>query len=54
MRLENLCERGARMLQIKIMGAFFGVSLNLLRSDIRYGEGRQSFERNKGFTVIDS
>ncbi len=29
MRLENLCERGARVLQIEIMGAFFGVSLNL-------------------------
>ena len=35
MRLENLCERGARILQIEIMGAFFGVSLNLLRSGIR-------------------
>ena len=29
MRLENLCERGAWILQIDIMGAFFGVSLNL-------------------------
>ena len=29
MRLENLCERGAWVLQIEIMGAFFGVSLNL-------------------------
>ena len=34
-RLENLCERGAWILQIDVMGAFFGVSLNLLRSDIR-------------------
>ena len=41
MRLENLCERGARILQIEIMDAFLGVSLNLLRSDIRcHGEGR--------------
>ena len=32
MRLENLCERGARILQIEIMGAFIGVGLNLLRS----------------------
>ena len=40
MGLENLCESGARILQIEIMGAFFGVSLNLF---IRcHGEGRQS------------
>ncbi len=26
MRLENFCECGARVLQIKIMGAFFGVN----------------------------
>ena len=32
MRLENLCERGAQILQIEIMGAFIGVRLNLLRS----------------------
>ena len=32
MRLENLCKRGARILQIEIMGAFIGVGLNLLRS----------------------
>ncbi len=32
MRLENLCERGAWILQIEIMGAFFGVSLNLFLS----------------------
>ena len=32
MRLENLCERGARIIQIEIMGAFIGVRLNLLRS----------------------
>ncbi len=30
-----MCEHGARILQIEIMGAFFGVSLNLLRSGIR-------------------
>ena len=30
MRLENLCERGAKVLQIDIMGAFFGVSLNFM------------------------
>jgi len=53
MRLEDLCERGARILQIEIMGAFLDVRLNLLRSDIRcHGEGRQSFELNKGFTVV--
>ena len=32
MRLENACERGVWILQIEIMGAFFGVRLNLLRS----------------------
>ena len=32
MRLENLCERGARILQTDIMGVFIGVRLNLLRS----------------------
>ena len=53
MRLENLCERGAWILQIEIMGAFIGVSLNLLRSGIRcYGKRRQSFELNKRFTVV--
>ena len=53
MRLENFCERGAWILQIEIMGAFFGVSLNLLRSGIRcHGKRRQSFELNKGFTVV--
>ena len=52
-RLENLCERGAWILQIEITGAFFGVSLNLLRSGIRcHGKRRQSFELNKGFTVV--
>ena len=35
MRLENVCERRAWVLQIEIMGAFFGVRLNLLRSGIR-------------------
>ncbi len=35
MRLENLCECRSRIFQIEIMGAFFGVSLNLLRSGIR-------------------
>ena len=50
MRLENLCERGAWILKIEIMGAFFGVSLNLLRSGIRcYAKRRQSFELNNGF-----
>ncbi len=45
MRLEDLCEREARI-QIEIMGAIFGVSLNLLRTGIRcHGEGRQSFEQ---------
>ena len=45
MRLENLCERGAWVLQIEIMGSFFGVGLILLRSGIRcYGKRRQSFE----------
>jgi hypothetical protein len=35
------------------MGAFFGVRLNLLRSGIRcHDERRQSFELNKGFTVV--
>ena len=35
------------------MGAFFGVSLNLLRSGIRcYGKRRQSFELNKGFAAV--
>ena len=35
------------------MGAFFGVSLNLLRSGIWcHGKRRQSFELNKGFTVV--
>ena len=49
-RLEKLCERGAWILQ---MGAFFGVSLNLLRSGIRcHGKRRQSFELNKVFTVV--
>ena len=39
MRLENLCKCGSRIFQIEIMGAFFGVSLNLLRSGIRcYGK----------------
>ena len=32
MRLENLCKRGAGVLQIDIMGVFYGVRLNLLRS----------------------
>ena len=32
MRIENACERGVWILQIEIMGAFFGVRLNLLRS----------------------
>ena len=35
MRLKNLCEFGAWILQIEIMGAFFDVRLNLLRSGIR-------------------
>ena len=53
MSLENLCECGAWILQIEIMGAFFGVNLNMLRSGIRcYGKRRQSFELNKGFTVV--
>ena len=53
MRLENLCECRSRIFQIEIMGAFFGVSLNLLRSGIRcHGERRQSFEFNKGSTVV--
>ena len=55
MGLENLCEYRARVLQIEIMSAFLGVSLNLLRSGIRcHGKGRQSFELNKGFTVVES
>ena len=53
MRLEDVCERGAWVLQIEIMGSFFGVGLNLLRSGIRcHRERRQSFELNKGFTVV--
>ena len=53
MRLESLCERGARIFQIEIMGAFLDVRLNLVRSNIRcHGEGRQSFEVNKGFMVV--
>jgi hypothetical protein len=43
MELENLCERGAWILQIEI-GSFFGVRLN------RHS-GRQSFEL-KGFLVV--
>ncbi len=30
MRLENFCERETWILQIDIMGAFFGVSLNFM------------------------
>ena len=53
MRLDSLCERGAFILQIEIMGAFVSVSLNLLRSGIRcHGKRHQSFELNKGFTVV--
>ena len=53
MRLENLCECGSWIFQIEIMGAFFGVSLTLLRSGIRcHGERCQSFELNQGVTVV--
>ncbi len=39
MRLEDLCEHGARTLQIDIMGAFLDVKLNMSCSDIRcHGE----------------
>ena len=53
MRFLNLCERGAWILQIEMMSAFFGVRLNLLRSGDRcHDERRQSFELNKGSTVV--
>jgi hypothetical protein len=53
MRLKDLCERGAWILQIEIMGTFYDLSLNLLRSGIRcHGKRRQSFELNKGFAVV--
>jgi hypothetical protein len=53
MRLENLCKCGSRIFQIEILGAFFGVSLTLLRSGIRcHGERCQSFELNQGVTVV--
>jgi hypothetical protein len=53
MGADGLCERGARALQIEIMGAFLDVRLNLLRSDIRWlREGRQSFKLNEDLTVV--
>ena len=38
MRLESLCERGARVFRIKVMNSFFDVRLEFLRSGIRVME----------------
>ncbi len=56
MGLENLRKRGgARVLQIEMMGAIFGVRLSFMRSSIRCnGKGCLVLDLNKGFKVVEA
>ena len=44
MRLESLCERGARVFRIKVMNSFFDIGLKRLRSGIYLHKGITAVE----------